>query len=944
MNKQLISLLLFLVTCIITSCTKEDVLHGSFDIEEINLHQEFTQEKSTAIIPVSTTLSSDDWSVVSNADWCVASQGSGGKNIQVLVLKNEDPDIRATTLTIKTPLKNLEIKITQIGHDKVILLNPEKVEASPDGEEVLVRATSNIEYNLLIPKEATWVTQIQTRSMVERVFSFKVEPNQTYTERTAEITFVGKNDTTIKSKCIIHQSGKEGKISDIPLEGDIQIRPIGGVASENQPGQGIDKCYDGIIGKDNGFYHSVWSQSAKFPVSLEFNFDGKNEIDYFIYHTRSGNGNFGVVKVYTATSADPQYKLEGTYDFNMQNAASKRKFSVGVKATKIKFEVYSGAGNFVSCDEMQFFKTNQEKSLDASLLTVFTDLSCSSLRSGVTDAQMNALPSYFAQLAYTLKNDLYDSYEKQFRIRDYDAYSNVEDWADKLMTKKYGNLDNCTGIYANAGDSIVVLVGDTHGNSISLQVVEETGPGGDTYFLEKGVNKIGIRKSGMLFIMYTANITASTAKPIRIHIPPKSGRVNGFFDLKEHKTDAKYAEILSKATWKYFFVRGEKMIFYFHLNKMKEVCPNNILSAINLWDNIVGWEQELMGVDGIIPEQMNNHIFAMSPEDGYMWASDYRIGFVYTYLNNILLKERVMAAKDNAWGPGHEIGHIHQAAINWPSTTESSNNLFSNYVLYKLGKYGSRGSELSQLAMNRYEFNRAWCNFGGGEGEDTELHMRMNWQLWNYYHRCGFKTNFFQTLFKLLRSDRIVESNPGAAQLKFAMNACKAANENLTEFFDAWGFFIPVNTTISQYGTWKYVVTQEMIDDAKAYMATFPTKAAPIQYIEDRTSDDFDIGNYKVGELGYYTQFKNKVTINKVVSYQRNGQRVTVTNGEQAVAFEVYSNSRVVYFSNFTTFDVPSSISLNGSTIYAVQSGGKRVSMENKSMSARKASTARAKR
>ena len=40
--------------------------------------------------------------------------------------------------------------------------------------------------------------------------------------------------------------------------------------------------------------------------------------------------------------------------------------------------------------------------------------------------------------------------------------------------------------------------------------------------------------------------------------------------------------------------------------------------------------------------------------------------------------------QDNEWGPGHELGHMHQGAINWPSTTESSNNLFSNYVVYKI--------------------------------------------------------------------------------------------------------------------------------------------------------------------------------------------------------------------------------------------------------------------
>lgn len=53
-----------------------------------------------------------------------------------------------------------------------------------------------------------------------------------------------------------------------------------------------------------------------------------------------------------------------------------------------------------------------------------------------------------------------------------------------------------------------------------------------------------------------------------------------------------------------------------------------------------------------------------------MWASSYRVAFVYTYLDNILLRDNVMADKDNAWGPAHEIGHIHQKAINWPGCTD----------------------------------------------------------------------------------------------------------------------------------------------------------------------------------------------------------------------------------------------------------------------------------
>ena len=78
------------------------------------------------------------------------------------------------------------------------------------------------------------------------------------------------------------------------------------------------------------------------------------------------------------------------------------------------------------------------------------------------------------------------------------------------------------------------------------------------------------------------------------------------------------------------------------LKKLRSFVPDRILSAINLWDDIVGWEQELMGIEDVWPSQMNNHIFAISPEGGYMWASEGRIGFVYTVLGDILRKSYLM--------------------------------------------------------------------------------------------------------------------------------------------------------------------------------------------------------------------------------------------------------------------------------------------------------------
>lgn len=774
-------------------------------------------------------------------------------------------------------------------------------------------------------------------------FRIRLRANEDPHIRKAVITVKSTaGDFTIQ----VRQSGSAG-VEKIVLESDIKVTPTGGEASESQPNHGIELSYDGKFEKNDRHYHSKW-QDTEFPVTLKYKFSQKPDLDYLIYYTRNGNGNFGEGEIYITTESDGRQKLKD-FDFHMQSAPSRVDFPhTYSKVTEVEFIVESGYGNFVSCDEMEFYKKNTEKSLDKQLLEVFTDLTCSTLKEGVTDEQIEALPGYFYQLAIMLRDDTYDPWEKKFRIRNYEPYSIPEEWAETLMTKRYSNLDNPTGIYVEPGDSLIILVGETYGNTLSIQCIGEekngdymqTAVSGETYFLQEGVNKVGFNQigGGMLFVMYNVtDLQAASSQPITIHIAPESGKVSGFFDVdcakSEDENNDEYVDLINKADYKYFCVRGERIMFFFHRDKMQQAVPRDIMSAIGLWDSIIGWQQELMGIEDVRPSKVNNHLFAISPEGSYMWASDYRIGFVYTYLDNILLKENVMAVKDNAWGPSHEIGHIHQRAINWPSSTESSNNLFSNYILYKLGRYCSRGTELSALATARCVNHEGWWNMGSAthQNEDTEIHMRMNWQLWNYYHRLGHNPRFWQTLFKLLREDRIVERYPGEAQLKFAMKAADAAQEDLTEFFEMWGFFVPADTTVEQYGTFLYKVTEEMIREAKTHMKKYTKKPQPFYYLEDRRNTDEGIDGQqgKIGDVGHYDDFKANKQLTDV-KCTRTGRRIDIQNGAGAVAFEIRKDvddldKLPLFFSTSFSFDVPESIGIDDAKIYAVQADGKRI-------------------
>lgn len=739
--------------------------------------------------------------------------------------------------------------------------------------------------------------------------------------------------------------------SDIVIEEDIQVKPYAGKASEEEtdPDRSIEHSFDDKFIADGGVpYHSKWGQSADFPVILEYYFEGNTDIDYFIYHTNSGNGTFGKFDVYTQTKENTEYVHQGSYDFNMRNSPSIASLKTPVKATKVKFEVHSGKNGYVSCDEMQFFKKNKKNTLEEQLLTVFTDITCSEIKPDVMQEQIEALPEFFIQTASALKDDSYNKWEKEFRIREYCPYSSADEWADKLMTRKYGDLDNPTGIYVNEGDEVVVLVGDTHGQSISIQNIgEETNKGyaqtsvnGDIYPLKEGVNKLTAKQTGMLFVMYNTNIQNPDAQPIKIHIPLGGGKVCGFFSLKEHQTNEKYKELIDKADYKYFCVIGNAIILYFHHKQLKAAVPYDILSSIELWDNMIQWQQELMGIEDVHPKQMNNHIFAISPEGGYMWASEGRIGFVYTVLGDILRKSYLMASR-NSWGPAHEIGHVHQGAINWASTTESSNNLFSNYTIYKFGQNCSRGTELAvpeyaanvkkaTLVFRRCVENKAWCDFGTDyQGEDPEMHARMNWQLWNYYHRCGYNPQFFPTLFKLMRENRVSTQDPGENQMMYARMACRAANENLTDFFERWGFFVPISMKVNQYATYNYIVTDAMIKETKEFMKQFPAPKHAFYYLEDRKKGDPGLDTTPL-DVGYFTQFAEDMKITKQITYTISGHQVNVQNGEQAVAFEIKENDNLKYFGTSFQFEVPNTISPDRVKLYAVQADGVRIEMTRK--------------
>ena len=153
----------------------------------------------------------------------------------------------------------------------------------------------------------------------------------------------------------------------------------------------------------------------------------------------------------------------------------------------------------IAIREWECWARNNDTTLNDLLLTVFTDGSCSALRSDVTDAAIAALPAYFGIIAKKMKAN---SYETRYRIDSYNCYQHPDVVAGIRNITAYSLLDNPTGIYVEAGETFYVLVGDTYGESISIGVNAHSSSNVTSHDLSSGVNKITTSKAGLLYVMY----------------------------------------------------------------------------------------------------------------------------------------------------------------------------------------------------------------------------------------------------------------------------------------------------------------------------------------------------------------------------------------------------------------------------------------------------------
>ena len=629
--------------------------------------------------------------------------------------------------------------------------------------------------------------------------------------------------------------------------------------------------------------------------------------------------------------------------------------------------------------------------LNEKLQQFFEDYACTQLKANYKTmseeafkAALNAqdLPQSLIEMALRVKADVWNKqsedankYEKYFRIQEYQAYSHPQKWANnnKLMPTNFGQysqLTNPTGITIPEKELVLLFVNNDTPEKCFLQaeLVQGKNKTGTTFNLHKGVNTIYANELSHLYINYMmddVNLKYTELPKIRIHV--EGGRANGYFDATKMKNED-WNKLRDLKQYGFFNddvirLKSKHTIHSLSLSGVEEQqkqgnwiyngVDKGITGVLGKWDWVHELEQEYFR-----PEQFEGRFNCLmfSTDAAGLYAFPYGT-FIGTVSTTFSYKEWAKGGQyddgGNLWAVVHETGHHYQKLFNLARCLESSNNLWSNIALWKRGASVSR-LQAPQKLFNRFNNkNYSWLDMDLGD------RTRMYWQLWLYYVELKHKPDFFKDLFAKFRENPINFSNAKTDYLRFAQYCSEIAQEDLTEFFDFYGFFNKVGNNVTYkynddfydkaYGGATINISQEDIDACKTAMAKFPKKNTNLIFIDERirktpatyeghkegemrwgTIGGMDPGNNRVfGDVGHYEDFGTAEKAGTTAAPQSvllDGRTVRI-QGTGAVGYKVYDDKgKLVMVANANDFLIPEKLDFSKISIKVI--GGSRNEVE----------------
>ncbi len=547
------------------------------------------------------------------------------------------------------------------------------------------------------------------------------------------------------------------------------------------------------------------------------------------------------------------------------------------------------------------------------LKKIFTDITCSELKEGITYKEIRDIPSLFYR---EMARKMYQGvYPREFRISDYQAWSDPELQRSENNTLfAYSILDNPTGIVAQSGSELLIFVGDTKGNDIRIRImdlkkgnsfIDDGFSTAETHKLSEGINRVQVKTSGLIHVLYhieSKSIDRGQHPNVRIHFADGFGIVNGYYDSKKLSHQGRWAELLQKARHTYFEVLGE----FAHLAFPTDYFRRNTQDAnqlISIYDKLVKGEMELMGLYHYNRVFTNRAFFhVMYYSNNNMFAHRHRT-FYSAKAMEIMTNPQIL--ERNIWGAAHEVGHLNQTfGLRWEGLEEISGNITATYVYTNI--FGNRSNLLKKKkdGFNAYKTAWEWAFVKqpthAAIKEESSKFVPF-WQLELYFGKLmgrnpinqKDKGGFYPDLYERLRGNNHFYSNPNYHQAEFAYHISKVSGYDMTDFCERWGFLRAANNVeaMKNHGelTFRFTLPQSVVNEVKQRIKdlNLPKPSPVIHLISDINYSYFhtpirEVVRGTVSRLGNVVSLSNWKNVVCYVVTNAQGQDIYYNEGKSA--------------------------------------------------------------
>lgn len=380
------------------------------------------------------------------------------------------------------------VSVFQTQKDALVL-GEKEFSISDEAGSIEVELRSNIEYEVVIPKEVTWVKRNQTRAMRTDILGFSIDENETYDNRTAKIAVKDKN-SSLADTLIIHQ----GQLGAIFIDSNkIEL----GYSDENFSAKirsNIDFTFN--IPQEAQEWIKISQTRGLEENTVSFTIDINNEFDREVIIPCTGNNNTSdtlyvkqegiktiLMELYDATGGPNWYNntnwgsnkpINEWYGVNIYRTVTDNEvYQIGLYSNNLTGTIPKSLGKFKKLDNILLYGNQLEGDMkdlidalseckDLKVLSILANKFNGSIPSSIKNlTSLRTLNASGNQLSGQIPNEICSLSELDGLVLEYNYLTGE-------IPRNIGNLSKLRGIHL-ASNQLTGTIPEGLGNIASLK-------------------------------------------------------------------------------------------------------------------------------------------------------------------------------------------------------------------------------------------------------------------------------------------------------------------------------------------------------------------------------------------------------------------------------------------------------------------------------------------